>query len=239
MNALKAISGFYQHTLVGISDCAPFATDVGRTLRTRHPFRDAKACLCPASSIRFHDEQRCLFPKAQGAMGYAVPAILGAYFAGKSEIVTIVGDGSVMMNIQELQIIKSFNVLVKIFVINNNMYAIIRKRQRDLFRKRTIGNDPSDGVPAPSFKDIAECFGLKYKKIGNYSELVANLHDILNLHEPVLCEVICTPEQKYLHKARARNEKGHFVNYPLEDLSPFIDREKFQKELLFGKEGCK
>ena len=185
------------------------------------------------SAVRFNGEQRCLFPKAQGSMGYAVPAILGAYFAGRKDIITVVGDGSIMMNLQELQIISDKNIPVKIFVINNNMYAVIRKRQRDLFRHRTIGNDPSDGLSAPNFKSIAECFGFAYERIGTYSELVEKLDGILKLNEPVLCEVICTPDQKYLHKARAKNEKGRFVNYPLEDLSPFVDREKIQREMLF------
>ena len=190
-----------------------------------------ESLIIPAT-IRFRKGQRCLFPKAQGAMGYAVSAILGSYFAGSSNIIAIIGDGSIMMNVQELQIIKSNNIPVKIFVINNNMYAVIRKRQKDLFRKRTIGNDPSDGLAAPDFRKVAECFGFIYEKIQNYTELENKIKDVMEINEPILCEVICTPEQKYLHKSYARNEEGHFVNRPLEDLSPFIDRDKFIKEML-------
>ena len=74
---------------------------------------------------------------------------------GKNDIVAVVGDGSIMMNIQELYIIAEHKIPAKLFVINNNMYAVIRNRQRFLFRKRTSGNDPSDGVPAPDFSAIA------------------------------------------------------------------------------------
>ena len=92
------------------------------------------------SAIAFQNGQRCIFPAAQGAMGYAIPAIIGAHMAGRKHICCVVGDGSVMMNIQELQIIRDRKIPAKIIVINNNMYAVIRKRQRDLFRKRTLGN---------------------------------------------------------------------------------------------------
>lgn len=173
-----------------------------------------------------------MFPKAQGSMGYAIPAVLGSYFAGNPFIVAVVGDGSIMMNIQELQIIKSHGIPVKIFVVNNDMYAVIRKRQKDLFRKRTIGNAPSDGLPAPNFKKIADSFGFAYRSTPNYSELETGLNEVLAMNEPVLCEVICTPNQKYLHKSYARDENGRFVYRPLEDLSPFMSREKFKAEML-------
>ena len=184
------------------------------------------------SAVRFSEGQRCLFPKAQGAMGYAIPAILGAHFAGRKNIIAVVGDGSVMMNIQELQIIKYHKIPAKIFVINNNMYAVIRKRQKDLFHKRTIGNDPSDGVPAPNFEKIADCFGLTYKKIQNLYELNKQIEKIILEDDSILCEVICTTDQKYFHKSFAKNEKGRIVRRPPEDLSPFLDREKFKTEML-------
>lgn len=184
------------------------------------------------ATIRFRRGQRCLFPAAQGAMGYAVPAIIGAHFAGRRHIVAVIGDGSIMMNMQELGVIKFHKIPAKIFVINNNMYAVIRKRQKDLFRKRTIGNDPSDGVPAPDFEKIACCFGLAYKKIGTYSELRAELPKLMQAKGNILCELICTPEQKYLHQAPGMNEKGRLVRRSLEDLSPFLSRDILHKEMM-------
>ena len=184
------------------------------------------------STIRFKEEQRCLFPAAQGAMGYAIPAIIGAYYAGKKNIVTIVGDGSIMMNIQELLLISERKIPVKIFVINNNMYAVIRKRQQDLFRKRTIGNDPSDGLSAPNFEKIAKCFDIAYRKIENWDTLEKELDDVLEMEIACICEVMCTSEQKYFHTSYAINEKRRLVKRPLEDLSPFLDREIFQSEMI-------
>lgn len=184
------------------------------------------------SAIRFKDGQRCLFPASQGAMGYAIPAIVGAHYAGRKKIVCIVGDGSFMMNIQELQIIRAHQIPVKIIVINNDMYAVIRKRQKDLFRTRTICNDPSDGLPAPDFKSIADCFGLSYRKIESQSDLEDNFASILESDEQILCEILCTPDQKYLHESYAVDQKKRLVHRPIEDMAPFLDRTIIEAEMI-------
>lgn len=183
------------------------------------------------SAVSYKDGQRCLFPAAQGAMGYAVPAIIGAYEAGRKNIVCIVGDGSIMMNIQELGIISDLKIPAKIFVINNNMYAVIRKRQRDLFRKRTIGNDPGDGVPEPNFENIAHCFGLEYRKITDRKELLEQLKSFFS-GKTEMIEIMSTPEQNYFHESYAINEKRKLVHRPIEDMSPFLPREKIKEEMI-------
>ena len=183
------------------------------------------------SAIKYRDGQRCLFPAAQGAMGYAIPAIIGAHAAGRRNICCIVGDGSIMMNIQELQIISAMNIPVKVLVINNNMYAVIRKRQTDLFRNRTIGNDPSDGVPKPDFKRIAECFGFEYRRIGNREDLLQSLPTLFN-EKPEFIEVICVHDQKYFHESYAINANRKLVHRPIEDMSPFLPREVIEDEMI-------
>ena len=185
------------------------------------------------STIRYSDSQRCLFPTTQGAMGYAVPAIIGAYEAGRKNIVCIVGDGSIMMNVQELQVISALSIPVKILVINNNMYAVIRKRQTDLFRKRTIGNDPSDGVPEPNFKNIAKGFGLNYRKIDNRRRLISTLPGLFDGTAEII-EIMCTPDQKYFHESYALNENRKLVHRPIEDMSPFLSRELMQEEMVIN-----
>lgn len=184
------------------------------------------------SAVRYRAEQRCLFPASQGAMGYAIPAVIGAHYAGRKHITTVVGDGSVMMNIQELQAIRWHNIPAKIFVINNNMYAVIRKRQKDLFRSRTIGNDPSDGLGAPDFRKLAEGFGIPYRLIQSADELDKSLDDTLALDGPCICEVMCVEEQPYLHNSFAMTQSRRLVRRPIEDQSPFIDREKFLAEMI-------
>jgi len=209
-----------------LSDCLP--NDA--TVITDAGFEE----LIIPSTVRFKPDQRCLFPAAQGAMGYAIPAIIGAYHAGRNNIITIVGDGSFMMNMQELQIVSNCCIPAKIFIINNNMYAVIRKRQKDLFRTRTIGNDPSDGVPAPDFKKIADCFGIEYRRIESESDLTGGIQQVIDMDKGCICEVMCEPDQKYLHMSFAFTENRKMIKRPLEDMSPFISRELFKNEMIIN-----
>jgi acetolactate synthase-1/2/3 large subunit len=165
-------------------------------------------------------------------MGYALPAIVGAYFSSGGPVISVVGDGSIMMNLQELQTISFLNIPAKIFVINNNAYAIIRKRQKDLFRRRTIGTDPQDGVGCPDFSKVADAFEFKFKKIEDAHNLEKNISDVLNTEGPVLCEVIGYEDQDYITTSYARTESKRFAYRPLEDQAPFLDRELFLKEMI-------
>lgn len=184
------------------------------------------------STIKFDKNKRCLVPYAQGAMGYAIPAIIGAYFAGSRNIIAVIGDGSAMMNIQELQIIKQYNIPAKIFIINNNLYAVIRKRQRDLFRTRTIGNDVSDGLSMPNYEKLVAAFDISYEHWHNLKDIEENLSDIIKRKESCICEIDCVEEQKYLHSAFAFDKNKRLQKRPLEDMSPFWDRAFIESEMV-------
>jgi acetolactate synthase-1/2/3 large subunit len=184
------------------------------------------------SAIRYKEGQRCIFPAAQGAMGYAIPAIIGVHSAGRNNIVCIVGDGSIMMNLQELQTIKSLNIPAKILVINNNMYAVIRKRQKDLFRNRTIGNDSSDGLSSPDFMGIAKCFGFSYRKICNRTDLHEYVKDSFWKSSLEIVEIMCVPDQQYFHESYGVNEKKRIVHRPIEDMAPFLERAVVNEEMI-------
>ncbi len=189
------------------------------------------------SNVSLKESQSCIHPFMQGSMGFALPAVVGVSVATKNErqVVAVIGDGSIMMNLQELQTI-SFNKLpVKIIVVNNNVYAVIRKRQKDLFRTRIIGTDPSNGINTPEWKKVSECFGLDYIKVENNGELSEKLKKLFQMEGPVLCEIIAVAEQPYLHTSIARNDKGGFERRPMEDQAPFMDREIFNKEMIWQK----
>jgi len=184
------------------------------------------------SAVSLKRGQRLVHPAAQGSMGYALPASIGAYFAHGKEIITVIGDGSIMMNLQELQTISHNKIPVKIFVLNNNVYATIRNRQIDLFRTRTIGTDPSNGVSCPNFQKVAECFELPYVKIKDNTNLVQNLKKVIAKEGPVLCEIMTVKNQIYLHNSFGRNSKGRIIRRPIEDQSPFLDRKLFLSEMI-------
>ena len=203
-----------------LADDAVFVTDAG-----------LEELITP-TTIPFKAAQKCVQPASQGAMGYALPAAIGAWYAANRQTVLVTGDGSVMMNLQELQTIAHNKIPVKIIIVNNNCYAVIRKRQKDLFRTRTVGTDSENGVSCPDFRKVADCFGLKYEKISNPAELTAKLPAVLSDSDAVICEVMAPQDQTYLHNSYARTKTGKFVQRPLEDQSPYLPRDVFLSEMI-------
>lgn len=184
------------------------------------------------SNIIFSDNRRCIHPSSQGAMGYALPAAIGAYYASGKPTAAVIGDGSVMMNLQELATIAHNKLPIKIIIINNNLYSVIRKRQRDLFRTRTVGTDPENGVGAPEFSKVADCFDLKYMHIADEAELESGLNALFAENEAVICEIDGIENQDYTSCSIARTSAKKFVQRPLEDQAPFMDRELFLREMI-------
>jgi acetolactate synthase-1/2/3 large subunit len=185
------------------------------------------------TNIRFKDGADCIHPASQGAMGFALPAAVGAQHATDGTVLAVIGDGSIMMNLQELESIRYQRLPIKVIVINNNVYSIIRRRQRDLFRKRTIGTDPTNGVSCPDFAKVADCFGFHYQRIETVAALDAGLKALLAHPGPVLCEVIGREDQGYIELGQARStQDGRFIRRPLEDQAPFLPRDVFLREML-------
>lgn len=184
------------------------------------------------STVCFRKGQRCIHPASQGSMGYALPGAVGAYFACGRQTVAVIGDGSIMMNLQELQTIRYHNIPIKIIVVNNNVYAVIRKRQVDLFRTRTIGTDPDNGVGCPSFQKVAECFEIPYIRIDNSTDLKSRIASVISMDGPALCEVMGVENQDYIRSSYAHNSKRRLVQRPLEDQAPFMERELLLSEMI-------
>lgn len=182
--------------------------------------------------INYGNNQRCLHPASQGCMGVALPAAMGAFWACGHTVTAVIGDGSVMMNIQELQTIAFNKIPIRIVIVNNGIYSVIRKRQKELFRTRTIGVDTSNGVSIPEFKKLAECFGLQYMRIEGTADLKSGFEKLKTINEPIICEVMAVSDQEYLRTSAAFNAQRRFVNRPIEDLFPWMDRETFIKEMI-------
>ncbi|MBC8343633.1 MAG: thiamine pyrophosphate-binding protein [Bacteroidetes bacterium] len=187
--------------------------------------------IIPTNTI-FSKGRRSIHPASQGSMGFALPGLIGAYYASGKPVIAVIGDGSIMMNLQELETISYKNIPAKIFVINNNLYAVIRKRQVEMFRSRTIGTDPSDGVGCPEFKKVADCFKMKYVKIDNSKNLIEKLQSVIDMDGPVLCEIMGLENQEYIHVGHVRNSNNKIVTRPIEDQSPCLDRDLFLSEMV-------
>lgn len=182
--------------------------------------------------VGFKDGQRCLHPASQGCMGVALPASMGAYYSCGHDVVAVIGDGSVMMNLQEMQTISANKMGIKIIIINNKVYSVIRTRQVELFRSRTIGTNPENGVTTPDFKDVAQCFKIPYVKINDTTELDSKLDEVMNMDGPVICEVMAVEDQVYIRNGAGFNAQRKFVVRPLEDQMPFMDRELLKSEMI-------
>ncbi len=185
------------------------------------------------TNVHFGPGMRCIHPVSQGAMGFALPASMGAYLARPQTTVAVIGDGSIMMNLQELESIRYRDLPIKILVINNNVYSIIRRRQQDLFRKRTIGTDPENGVSCPDFAKVADCFGFAYMRIESPAALTEGLRQVMAHPSRLICEVMGRLDQGYIEVAQTRSEiDKRAVRRPLEDQSPFLGRAVFLSEML-------
>jgi acetolactate synthase-1/2/3 large subunit len=186
------------------------------------------------TNFNFGDNQRSVHPISQGAMGFALPGAIGSHYASQKPVFVVVGDGSVMMNLQELQTIKHNNIPAKIIIINNNVYGIIRRRQSELFRGRVIGVDPNNGVSCPNFEKVALAFGLKYQLIQNKDTLENSLKQLVETEGPVICEIICREDQSYIEVGTVRDQNKKMVRRPLEDQTPFLDRDLFLSEMIIN-----
>lgn len=185
------------------------------------------------TNILFGEGMRCVHPTSQGSMGFALPASIGVQYVSKDLVLVVVGDGSIMMNLQELESIRYQKLPIKIIVINNNVYSIIRKRQKDLFRTRTIGTDPENGLSCPDFKKVAECFNLNYMVIDTIEGLDYGLINLFKSEGATLCEIMAVEDQSYIEIGYARSELDRrIVRRPIEDQIPFLDRQIFLTEMI-------
>lgn len=182
--------------------------------------------------IDYGKDQRCLHPVSQGCMGVALPAAMGAFYACGHAVTAVIGDGSVMMNLQEMQTISFNKMPIRIVIVNNGIYSVIRKRQVELFRTRTVGTDTENGVSVPDFQKVAECFGLKYMRVNGTADMKDKFAELMTIDEPIICEVMAVPNQEYLRTAATFNSQRRYVNRPIEDLFPWMNRETFVKEMI-------
>lgn len=195
-------------------------SDAGNTFFTTSP------------AIRMKKGQRCITSGGQAEMGYSLPGAIGAFYAAHNTVIAINGDGSVMMNLQELQTLADNKIPIKLCVMNNNGYSSIRHLQNNAFRGRLIGTDSSCGIGFPDFEKIAHAFGISYVRLENPENLSGQIEEMLSMEGPVLCEVMCETEQEFLTVGTAFNSKKRLVNRPIEDMAPFLDRDLFLKEMI-------
>ncbi len=179
-------------------------------------------------------QQRLFANVGCAAMGYDLPAAIGACIAhNKQDVICITGDGSIQMNLQELQTIIHNQLPIKIFMYNNQGYLSIRITQTSYFDSHFVGEGSASGVSIPDMKNLAKIYGFKVYCLHNNTEVKENMAAILNEEGAVFCEVMLNPIEKIEPKvASYKKPDGSMISKPLEDLFPFLPRDEFLQNML-------
>jgi acetolactate synthase-1/2/3 large subunit len=191
------------------------------------------ACVVGSHGYEIKKGQRFIINSAVASMGYDLPAAVGVCVAvGKKEIVCVSGDGSIQMNLQELQTILTNKLPIKIFVINNDGYHSIRQTQTNLFGSHTkVGIGPeSNDLSFPSLEKLAWAYGYPYAACRTNADIDATLDAAFGTEGAFIAEIFVDPAQFFEPKSSTKRlEDGTLVSPPLEDLAPFLDREELKK----------
>lgn len=194
---------------------------------------DGSACVVPIQAMPIKNGQRYVVNSGCAAMGYGLPASIGACIAHGKTTICLEGDGSIQLNIQELQTVVHHQLPLKIFVFNNQGYLSIRTTQTNFFNGNLVGEGPRSGVTFPDLVKLATAYGIPAVAIRNLDEMSDIIQQVLQTPGPVLCDVHVVPDQLFMPRvSSAKLPDGRMVSKPLEDLFPFLEREEFLSNML-------
>jgi len=187
-----------------------------------------------SQALIIREKQRYITSGAQADMGFTLPAAIGASVAkAGGEVVGITGDGSLQMNIQELQTVVHNQLPVKLVVWNNNGYLSIRATQLKFFAGREIGTDPASGVSFPSTEKLAGAYNIPFLQVSELALLDDALENMMKSTGPMILEVMCPENQEIIPTASSMKlPDGRMVSKPLEDMYPFLDRAEFLENMI-------
>lgn len=185
-------------------------------------------------AIKLKKGQRLFTNTGFASMGYGLPAAIGACIANnRKQVICMENDGSLQMNIQELQTVVHYNLPMKIFVFNNDGYLSIKNTQSAYFPDNITAADPSSGVSLPDLEKIAFAYGIPFIRINNANEIDEKLEKVFNKQGYFICEIMMDPWQILLPKTSSKKEAdGRMVSKPIEDMYPFLPREEFLKNMI-------
>ena len=185
-------------------------------------------------AFKAKEGQRLLSSTGIAAMGTGLPESIGACVAaGGGRVVAMCGDGSMQLNIQELQTLAHHNFNIKIFVFNNGGYLAIRHTQDEFLAGMHVGSDVSGGLSLPDLQKVSDAYGIKRNTINNHKELQEKIRWTLSQKGPVLCEIIISREEQVIpRQGFGSNPDGTYSPRPLEDMYPFLDRKEFLENMI-------
>jgi acetolactate synthase-1/2/3 large subunit len=176
--------------------------------------------------------QRCFHNRGTGAMGFGLPAAIGAAVASQRRTVCVDGDGGFQMNIQELATVARLGLPIKFFVINNQGYASIRTSQTSYFN-RLVGADASSGLTLPDLGKVAPAYDVPFLRVSGRKDMRKVIRAVLDRPGPMVCDVVVAPNEERIPRASSyQKPDGSMGSKPLEDLYPFLSREEFRANMI-------
>ena len=195
---------------------------------------DGTACVTTFQGMKVKKGQRVFHNSGCASMGYDLPASIGAFYSSsKGRIICLAGDGSIMLNLQELETIRGQNLPIQIFILNNEGYHSIRQTQKAFFSDNISGCGLDSGLTFPNFSKIANAFDFDYFSISNHTELKSKLPDILNTNQKFICEIFLDLNQHFSPKLTSKKLKdGSMVTSSMEDMWPFLEKNELKQNLI-------
>lgn len=235
----------HKENIDGLANVYYFIDKLSRNLKNEQitVVGNGSACVVGSHGYYIKPGQRFIINSAIASMGYDLPAAIGATFArnDNQDVICVTGDGSIQMNLQELQTIIHHRLPIKIFVINNGGYHSIRQTQTNLFNSNFVGiGEESGDLSFPNMDKLAYAYGYPYFKLTENEDIDFWVEKILAQEGPAICEVFVSPKQNFEPKSATKKmPDGKLVSPPLEDLAPFLPRDEFEANMIIDMIGEK
>ena len=175
-------------------------------------------------ALNAKENQRLIFSPAQADMGWALPAAIGVSIASGQPVISIIGDGSFMCNIQELATVAHHNLNIKFVILNNDGYLSIKNTQTKYFQGRVYGTNTESGLWFPSFSDVANTFNIGYEQVSDLEKF----GEILRRSGPMIIDCICKTDQEILPAQGLKNG----IQAGLHDMAPHMSDEELANEMI-------
>lgn len=183
-----------------------------------------------------HAGQRVMTNYTCGSMGYDLPAAIGAAVASGRKVYCVTGDGSIMMNLQELQTIVQYDLPVHVVVFSNDGYGAIRQTSKNFFAGAYIGCTPDTGVSFPEFRKVAETFGYEYRKCSSNEEVEEAVKWLTGQEHRSFLEIEQRLDDPVTPKVMSRmDENGNMLTPALQDMYPFLPEEEYKDLMIKDK----
>jgi acetolactate synthase I/II/III large subunit len=193
------------------------------------PTGSGQAFIIGHQVLEIKENTRMFGAKNLAMMGSCLPSAIGAHMATGKQVICVTGDGGIQLNLQELAIIQHHNLPIKIFVFNNAGYHAIRITQEKYFESRYVGSTEHTGVHIPAFSNVANCYGLRYRKLHSNIQVKTLIANILTTDGPEIIEVILDPHKPTVPTIGSyMRADGTMGSRPLEDMAPLVDRDELR-----------